>query len=77
MLLPKDTNPKNSLYFYGAFILNILRDTNDNEVDFFDLFTKSKNDFEISLQSFVFTLDWLFLLGLIKLTSSGSIKKCF
>ncbi|WP_373285333.1 ABC-three component system middle component 6 [Hymenobacter qilianensis] len=77
MLLPKDTNPKNSIYFYGAIVCNKLEEVKEGEIDFLDLFTKSREESEISLQSFVLTLDWLFILGLIKLDKFGLIKKCF
>ncbi|WP_394350663.1 ABC-three component system middle component 6 [Mucilaginibacter aquatilis] len=77
MLLPKDTNPINSIYFNGGNILNTLISIRGKRIDFFKLYEKVKSSNEISLQTYILTLDWLYLLGSIKLDDNGKIVKCF
>ena len=77
MLLPKDINPINTVYYNGAMALNVLESTKQTKFDFLDLYSKVKAQKEISLQSYVLSLDWLFILGSIKLCEDGKIEKCF
>ena len=77
MLLPKDINPSNTVYFNGALALKILEEYNGLEIDFFDLYSMIRLTKDISLQSYILSLDWLYILGSIKLGSEGKIKKCF
>lgn len=77
MLLPKDINPVNTLYFNGALAINAMNSSGTSTIDFFDLFEKLKASNKISFQSYIFALDWLFLIGSIKLGESGKIEKCF
>lgn len=77
MLLPKDINPTNTLYFNGALVINALNTIASNTVDFFELFKKLKASNQLSFQSYIFALDWLFLIGSVKLSTHGKIKKCF
>jgi hypothetical protein len=77
MLLPKDINPTNTVYFNGALALRVLEENKQKKFDFLDLYSNIKKMKEISLQSFVLSLDWLFILGSIKLDSNGKIEKCF
>lgn len=75
MLLPQDINPTNSLYFAGGLILEKVE--SQNSFEFFDLFNRTKESRNISLQSFILALDWLFLLGVISMDKKGKITKCF
>lgn len=77
MLLPKDINPKNTVYYNGALTLKVLGESEQSKFDFFDLYLQVKSIKEISLQSFVLSLDWLYILGSIKLDINGKIEKCF
>lgn len=77
MLLPKDINPSNSTYFNGALILDVLLKEKSNLIDFFDLFFAVKLKNNISMKSYVYALDWLFLLGSIKFNDKNKIVKCF
>jgi hypothetical protein len=77
MLLPKDINPTNTLYYNGALTLKVLEDNKQTNFDFLDLYSRVKQVKEISLQSYVLSLDWLFILGSIKLDRNGKIEKCF
>lgn len=77
MLLPRDTKPEKTAYFNGALIIKALESRAPVTVDFFELFGEIKRDHGISLQAFIYALDWLFLLGSIKLAGNGEIEKCF
>jgi uncharacterized membrane protein len=77
MLLPKDTNPEYTTYYHGAVIASVINNSIEDQIDFIDLFEEVKKSYNLSLQSFIFALDWLFVLGSIKLNDIGRIEKCF
>jgi hypothetical protein len=77
MLLPEDINPTNTLYYNGAIAINAINSSELKNIDFFELYEKLKASNQISFQSYIFALDWLYLLGSIKLGSNGKIEKCF
>ena len=77
MLLPKDTNPTSTVYYNGALVIQGLREIKDTSTDFFDLYQKLKQKYQLSFQSYVFALDWLYLLGSIRMEGNGKIEKCF
>jgi hypothetical protein len=77
MLLPKNTNPAYSTYYYGAVVLKILLASEDDAIDFLSLYQKVSSVKRISIQAFVLTLDWLYLTESINLDNNGMIKKCF
>jgi hypothetical protein len=77
MLLPKDTNPKNTVYYNGALTLNVIKESDKKTFDSFDLYEKLKQYYNLSFQSYLFALDWLFLIGAIKLAKNGKMEKCF
>ncbi len=77
MLLPKNTNPLNTSYYFGAVVADILKDNNNTPIEFLILFEETKNKCLISMQSFILALDWLYILGSIKVDTAGNIEKCF
>lgn len=77
MLLPKDINPTNTVYYNGALALSVLEGSGNTKFDFLELYSKVRLRKDISLQSYVLSLDWLFILGSIKLDHNGKIEKCF
>jgi hypothetical protein len=66
LIVSKDINPQNTIYFLGAQLLNVLFD-NDGESDFISAFQVINNQKKISVSLFTLAVDWLFLLGLIEL----------
>ena len=77
MILGKDTNPKKQIYYISALVLNELKNTDNTEFDFFDIFNSLKlieNDITVNLYSL--SLDWLYLLGAVKKDKNRLIK-CF
>lgn len=77
MLLPKDINPVNTLYFNGALAINAMNSTTAQSIDFFELYERLKVSNRLSFQSYIFALDWLYLIGCIKHGTKGKIEKCF
>ncbi|MGF7496196.1 ABC-three component system middle component 6 [Lactococcus lactis] len=75
MLLPNETNPEKSLYYYGYEILKEVHNATGN-YDLLDLYAKIKDKLSISLKVFAFSLDWLFLIEAIKVNDQGRIEYC-
>lgn len=66
MLMPNNTNPKNSIYFNAALIIKEF--SSDAEpVYFWDLYRKMKEQYNMTLNVFVICLDWLYLIDHPKL----------
>jgi hypothetical protein len=74
MIIGKDIQPERKLYFLGGRVLELLQKSSQEE-DLISLY-HTLNDKEISINVLLLTLDWLFLLGVIKI-SKGKIIKCF
>jgi len=74
MIINKDINPEKQVYYIGGLIMNILKDSN-NEIDFFDVLQKINNFESVSLNLYTLSLDWLFLLGVLK-QENGRLVKC-
>jgi hypothetical protein len=76
MLLPNDISPINSIYYTGAMLLESINSSIDNKFEFFELYQEMKKTQQISLPIFIFSIDWLFLLGSIRFDQNGRIEKC-
>lgn len=78
MLLPDNINPDKSIYYVGAKILEALKKEKSNTIDVLELYNRYKQykNTSISFKYFLFGLDWLYLLGMIK-HEKGNIEKCF
>lgn len=77
MILDKDINPERSLYYLGGKVIEELIEIKGKKVDFLSLYNKVNNKTNISMQLFILTIDWLFLLEIINSDENGVIKKCF
>lgn len=78
MIIGQDIHPERSLYYWGSLILGMLGSTDESvgEINPIFLFEELKNSHNISFESYLLALDWLFILGAIE-GKRGSIKKCF
>lgn len=76
MILGKDVHPERKIYYWGAIVIDGIRQHGGEEIPFFSLFEEIRADHEISIDVYALTLDWLFLLGAIE-GEEGVIKKCF
>lgn len=74
MLLPRDINPELSIYYNGALILQQL--LNNGNIDIITLFEHVKGESDMSLKTYLLSLDWLFLSDIAVVTESGEVKLC-
>lgn len=77
MIISKDINPERDFYYLGAKTIEILSSTEDEKIDFFSVFYSLKETEDISMNLFILTLDWLFIIGAVNKSHKGYIKKCF
>jgi hypothetical protein len=75
MIINMDRNPSLSLYYLGSFILQLLLKENKQTLE--ELYTSTQIDigFDIHIDFFYYTLDWLFILSTIKL-KDGRVCLC-
>lgn len=74
MIVGKDIQPERKLYFLGAKVIDVLQKSTQ-EQDLISIY-HTLNNKEISINMLLLTLDWLFLLGAIRI-NKGKIIKCF
>lgn len=75
MILGKDIHPSRKIYFSGALVLNAFKELSENEIAFDELYEKMKKDYSMSIDIFMLSLDWLFLLDAID-SRDGKVFKC-
>ena len=76
MIIGKDIKPERQIYHLGALLIEVLRDTPSRNIELFDVFEQMNSHETVSVNTFILTLDWLFLLGAIT-NDRGRIIKCF
>jgi len=74
MLLPDNIHPENSIYYNGAFVLEVLQKQSSQNI--LDLYQNVKTKRDMSFSIFVLCLDWLYLLNVAKLNSKGEVSLC-
>lgn len=79
MILAQNESPKNSLYYIGALLVRTMSEERFAVIDTLSLYERLKTEKleGISLSRYLYALDWLFIIGLIELSPTGDIKKCF
>ena len=77
MIVEKDINPERDLYYLGAKVIEVIASTGNSTIDFFAVFEKLNASKTISINLFIYTLDWLYLIGVINKSNNGNIIKCF
>jgi len=73
MLLPDNIHPENSIYFNGATILKVLRE--DESLDFLELYQRAVAIRQMSFQTYVLCLDWLYIIDVAEL-QEGKVSLC-
>lgn len=76
MIVGKDIKPERQIYHLGALLLEVLQDTPNRTIELFDVFEHMNSHKPVSVNAFILTLDWLFLLGVIT-NDKERIVKCF
>jgi hypothetical protein len=74
MLLPDNIHPRLSLYYNGGLVIEAL--TKLRESALVDLFVEVRKLHDITMPIFVLSLDWLYIIDLVKLNSRGNIELC-
>lgn len=77
MIVDKNINPERDLYYLGGVLINLIDSNKSKEFDYMDLYNLMKSEKDISINLFSLTLDWLFILGLVKKGTKGKIGICF
>lgn len=68
-----DSDPKLNPINIGASILNNMGNSDYTEIEIDVLYQSVKDEFNASYDVFVYTLDWLFVVGAIQLSEKGYI----
>jgi hypothetical protein len=66
--MPNNTNPRNSIYYNAALILQEISNSTEPSVSFWDLYQKMKEQHNMTLNVFIICLDWLYLIDHPKLS---------
>lgn len=74
MLLPDNIHPELSIYYNGYIVLKELK--KENKQKLVDLYQKVKKNNNMSFQIFVLSLDWLYLLNVVKIDRNGEVNLC-
>jgi len=77
MIVSRDIHPERDFYYLGAKVIQILEESKTNTIDFFKTYSSLKEQENVSINLFVLTLDWLFLLRVIEKNENGDLVKCF
>jgi hypothetical protein len=77
MIISKNIHPERDLYYLGAKAIEVMNSSEQDEWDYFDLFSDLNQQQKISINLFSLVLDWLFILNVIQQSNNGRIKKCF
>jgi hypothetical protein len=74
MLVPDNIHPEQTIYYNGAFVLQALQ--HHRQLDLLELFQHTRETIAMSLPVFMLCVDWLYLLGLAEINSSGQVVLC-
>ncbi|MDD4181356.1 MAG: hypothetical protein PHE87_06990 [Victivallaceae bacterium] len=74
MLLPDNIHPERTIYVNGAFVLKELQQ--HNRINFLELYMKVKANIDMSIFVFSLSLDWLYLIGVIKINKNQEVELC-
>ena len=77
MIISKDISPERDLYYLGGKVIELLSNSKNDDLSFFDVYENIKNNEDVSLKLYTLTLDWLYILGVISKIENGKIIKCF
>lgn len=77
MIVDKNIHPERDLYYLGSVLIDILSNSLDSNFDYLELYNLFSRNKDISIHLFSLTLDWLFLLGIVRKSEQGRIEKCF
>ncbi|MDD4437981.1 MAG: hypothetical protein PHS04_08115 [Tissierellia bacterium] len=74
MLLPDNIHPKNSIYYNGALVLDVMQQY--KRLSIVDLFLKLQEKEAITFPVLVLCLDWLYLINTVVVDNKGEVRLC-
>ena len=74
MLMPENIDPKKSIYYTGAMVLQLLQ--RSGNISVINLYSEVKLQYGISFPVMLLSLDWLYLIGAVTVTKSGAVRLC-
>jgi hypothetical protein len=74
VLLPDNIHPEMSIYYNGALVLNILKES--QKLELLELYDNVKKKYNISFPMLVLSLDWLYLIDIVNSNDKGEISLC-
>lgn len=79
MIIPIDIKPEKSLYVIGAKIVEVFNNESMGVIDIKILYEKFIKNYQenISFDYYLYALDWLFLIDLVKINKNSEVIKCF
>lgn len=77
MIVSRDIHPERDFYYMGAKVIKVLEESKSKVIDFFEVYSSLKEQEKISVNLYVLTLDWLFLLNVIEKNENGDLVRCF
>lgn len=79
MIIPDEIKPDYSFYVIGAQIIQFFNSEPLGVFDVYILYDKFTEKFgeKVSLNYFLYAIDWLFLLNLVSFYDNNEIKRCF
>ena len=75
MIVSNNIAPDKNLYYIGSVILEILH-KNENQLDIILLFNILNEYVKVNFVLYTYSLDWLFISGLIENDKKGKIIRC-
>ena len=76
MIILSTDNPKNSTYYLGSILLDLMKKNAKSNFGVFDYFEIINQTQEVSMNRFLLVLDWLYMLGKITSDSEKGLKLC-
>ncbi|EBA9359725.1 hypothetical protein BIB77_000875 [Salmonella enterica subsp. enterica serovar Colorado] len=68
-----DTDPKANPVYIGSVVLRIFQSNDSMIIEISRLYDLVNSVFELSFDLFLYSLDWLFIIGTIELDGNGGI----
>ena len=76
MIIARDMKPDRQIYHLGGLLIQVLKNEHDNTIEPLRAFELMNRCGSISMNAFILTLDWLYILGIVD-HAKGKIVKCF
>ena len=76
MIVNQDIKPEKQAYYLGSLILSALKENSSKKIQLLDVFEQINKNEKVSYHAFSMAMNWLYLIGAIKLKGKHLIQ-CF